>query len=207
VNYIEDNAHYTPHLPGCPDNGIHGITNCARCNEITTMPRPQPAAPALSISPAQPAKPVLASLPSRSGVWQRSYGPPATSPRPQALTTIPTRGRDTDDVHVGNIVYQALQRPKLLRGGEWQLSVLNNLVAAGFATLTIMKWNWRFALGAIFFGWGVQYLIRRLGRRDPKFWQKYTHTWGKPLIREPHGAPGAEAPAPRILPKQGWVIH
>ena len=28
-----------------------------------------------------------------------------------------------DDVEIGNVVYQSLQRPKLLRGGEWQLSV------------------------------------------------------------------------------------
>jgi type IV secretory pathway TrbD component len=171
------------------------------------MPRPQPAAPALSISPAPSPKPVLATLPSRSGVWQRSYGPPATSLRPQALTTIPNRGRDSGDVQVGNIVYQALQRPKLLRGGEWQLSVLNNLVAAGFALLTFMRWNWHFALGALFFGWPVQLLIRKLGRRDPKFWHKYQRTWRKPLIREPHGTPGAIAVAPRILPKPGWFIH
>jgi type IV secretory pathway TrbD component len=203
VDSIEDNAHYTPHLPGCPNNGIHGITVCDRCNEVTTMPRPTPAAPALSISPTRP-QPVTTQLPSRSGVWQRSYGPPATTPRPQ---TISTRSRNTDDFQVGNIVYQALQRPKLLRGGEWQLSVLNNLVAAGFGTLTIMKWDWHFAIGAVFFGWPVQYLIRRIGLRDPKFWQKYQRTWRKPLIREPHGTPGSEAPASRLLPKPGWFIH
>jgi type IV secretory pathway TrbD component len=206
VDSIEDNAHYTPHLPGCPNNGIHGITHCDRCDEITTMPRPQPAAPALSISPALP-KPIRTQPTMRAGVWQRAYGTPTTTPRPQALSTTFSRSRNGDDFQVGNVVYQALQRPKLLRGGEWQLSVLNNLVAAGFATLTIMRWNWHFALGAVFFGWGVQWLIRRLGRRDPKFWQKYQCTWRKPLIREPHGTPGAEAPAPRILPKPGWLIH
>ncbi|MBV8053924.1 MAG: VirB3 family type IV secretion system protein [Deltaproteobacteria bacterium] len=107
-----------------------------------------------------------------------------------------------------NIVYQSLQRPKLLRGGEWQLSVLNNLTAAGFAILSLMKWNWRFALGAIFFGWPVQWLIRVLGRRDPKFWQKYQRTWNKPLIREPHGyVHMTPAKPPRILPKAGWLTR
>jgi hypothetical protein len=70
----------------------------------------------------------------------------------------------------------------MLRGGEWQLSVVNNLVAAGFVVLTIITWNWRFLLGAMFFGWGVQWLIRVLGRHDPKWWRKYRRYSQQPAI-------------------------
>jgi type IV secretory pathway TrbD component len=101
-----------------------------------------------------------------------------------------------------NIVYQSLQRPKLLRGGEWQLSLMNNLLAAGFVTLALMSWNWRYLLGAMFFGWPVQWLIRVLGRRDPNWFQIYLRANRQPLIREPHGCPGHRpSRPPRLLPK------
>jgi len=112
-----------------------------------------------------------------------------------------------DEVEVGNIVHQSLQRPKLLRGGEWQLSVATNLLAAGFIVLTIMSWNWRFLPGALFFGGPIQWLLRVMADHDPKRWQKYVRTIGQPLIREPHGKPGDSAPAPRILPKPSLFIH
>ena len=202
---IEQDAHYTPHLPTCPNNGLHGITICDRCNDITNMDKPTPAAPALSISPP-PVQPILTTLPSRAGVWQRSYGAPAT--RSATPITTSTHHHEADDGSTyTNIVYQSLQRPKLLRGGEWQLSVANNLLAAGFGILTLMSWNWRYLIGAFFFGWPVQWMIRALGRRDPKFWQKYVRTWNQPLIREPHGSPDDSAPAPRILPAPGWFVH
>jgi len=73
-----------------------------------------------------------------------------------------------------------------LRGGEWQLSVCNNLLAAGFGTMALMSWNWRYLLGAALFGWPVQWLIRLLGRHDPQFRQVYFRATAKP---------------PRILPK------
>jgi type IV secretory pathway TrbD component len=145
-----------------PTTASTGITVCDLCNDM--MNKPTPAAPALSI-PRQRPQPALPLLPSRSSVWQRSYSPPATSPR---AALAPTINRDIGDVPVSNIVYQSLQRPKLLRGGEWQLSVLNNLVAAGFVILTIITWNPRFLFGALFFGWGIQWLIRVLGRHDPQ---------------------------------------
>jgi type IV secretory pathway TrbD component len=203
VPTIEDDAHYTPHLPGCPNNGIHGITICDRCNDM--MNKPTPAAPALSIRPQRPQQP-MTTLPSPSSTWQRSYGPPTASPRAVLTPTISRHGSD-GGVQVSNIVYQSLQRPKMLRGGEWQLSVVNNLVAAGFMILTIITWNWRFLLGAVFFGWGVQWLIRLLGRHDPKWWRKYRRYSQQPAIREPHGHPEHSALAPRILPKPSLFVH
>jgi type IV secretory pathway TrbD component len=192
---IEEDAHYTVHLPDCPYNGIHGIVTCAFCNELTN--KSVPAAPA----PRKLAK----SLPSaRSTTRQPSYAPRAATP---LATLAPGLSRYDDNVEAWNPVYQSLQRPKLLRGGEWQLSVVNNLVAAGFVILTIMTWNWRFLLGAIWFGWAVQWLIRLLGRHDPKWWHKYLRYNRQPLVREPHGHPERSAPAPRILPKKDWLIH
>jgi len=192
---IEDDAHYIPHLPGCPNNGIHGITVCNLCSDMTN--KPTPAAPALSIQPQQQVR--KTTLPGRVSTWQRSYGRPSTSPV-SSISRV-TVGRDTGEIQVGNIVYQSLQRPKLLRGGEWQLSVVNNLLAGGFVVLTIITWRWRFLLGGLFFGFGVQWLIRLLGRHDPRWWHKYLRYGRQPLVREPHGHPNHTAAAPRILPK------
>jgi type IV secretory pathway TrbD component len=200
---IEDDAHYTPHLAGCPNNDIHGITVCDRCNDI--MNKPTPAAPVLSVQPYRLQQPTT-TLPSKSSTWQRSYSPPTAAPAMGSTLSRPT-SRDSGDIQVANIVYQSLQRPKLLRGGEWQLSVVNNLVAAGFVILTIITWNWRFLLGAAFFGWGVQWLIRVLGRHDPKWWRKYRRYSQQLAIREPHGHPDHSAPAPRILPKPSLLVH
>jgi type IV secretory pathway TrbD component len=201
VPTIEDDAHYTPHLPGCPNNGIHGIVTCLLCKDM--MDKPTPAAPAVSI-PKQPTQPTLPSLPARSNVWQRSYGP--LTGTPTAPTPVIARYSGNADVQAHNIVYTSLQRAKLLRGGEWQLSVLNNLTAAGFVMLTIMTWNWRFLLGGLFFGLPVQWLLRVLGRRDPKWWRKYRRYNQRPFIREPHGCPDQSAPPPRILPKETWFV-
>ena len=181
-------------------------------------PRPRPASPGVSIQPEVPKTDFSAYLPKPASAWQRKYpaalttragNVPARSPASHSMF-IPSRASG-GDYPVGNIVYQSLQRPKLLRGGEWQLSVTNNLVAAAFLTLTIITWNWHFILGAVFFGWPVQWLIRVLANEraggDPKLWQKYLRTVGQPLIREPHGKPDESAPPPRILPKQSFFIH
>jgi type IV secretory pathway TrbD component len=198
---IEHDAHFTPHLPSCSLNGIHGIVTCPYCNEF--MNQPTPAAPAVSI-PAQRPQASLPALPSRANVWQRSYGPPAAVP---SAASTGFRYGGGYDVQVWNVVYQSLQRPKLLRGAEWELSVLNNLLAAGFVIMTVMTWNWRFLLGAVFFGMAVQWLLRVLGRKDPHWWRKYRRYSQRPLIREPHGHPDQSAPPPRILPKEDWIIR
>jgi type IV secretory pathway TrbD component len=85
--------------------------------------------------------------------------------------------------------------------------MLNNLIAGGFVVLTIMKWNLYFLPGAVFFGYIVQRGIRVLGKRDPQFWRIYMRYRSRPLVREAYGAPGATAPAPRILPKPGLFVH
>jgi type IV secretory pathway TrbD component len=179
------------------------------------VPRPRPASPAASIQPETAKTDFSAYLPKPGSAWQRTYPTALTTRAGNALAPslanrpafVPSPRGSASQYAVGNIVYQSLQRPKLLRGGEWQLSVTNNLVAAGFAVLTLITWNWHFILGAAFFGWPVQWLIRVLGRHDPKFWRKYLRSVRQPLIREPHGSPNESAPALRILPKQSFFIH
>jgi hypothetical protein len=79
---------------------------------------------------------------------------------------------------------------------------MNNLMAAGIGTMAVVTWNWRLLLGAAFFAWPVQWLIRVLGRHDPQFWQIYFRTRQHPLIREAHGHPYDQpVTPPRILPK------
>jgi type IV secretory pathway TrbD component len=165
------------------------------------MNNQRPAAPAASLPATKPADSIVA-LPDKSVTWQRTYAP-TRSPAPAISAPATSWAHSSaNGYQVGNIVHQSLQRPKLLRGGEWQLSMINNLLAAGFGILTLMTWNWRFLLGALFFGWPVQWLIRMLGRDDPLYWQIYLRTRKRPLIREPHGDPrDHQAAPPRILPR------
>jgi type IV secretory pathway TrbD component len=173
-------------------------------------PQPRPAAPAVTV-PAEHA-PATAPAATPSTVWRRNHHQQLSTPSPAIAATpmpfSPGSGRGGDpDAPIGSIVYQSLQRPHLLRGGEWQLSVATNLLAAAFIVLAIMSWNWRFLPGALFFGGPIQWLLRVMADHDPKRWQKYVRTIGQPLIREPHGKPGETAPAPALLPKPTWFIH
>jgi type IV secretory pathway TrbD component len=171
-------------------------------------PRPRPASPAVSVQPEP--TPTVAP-PTTPKVWQRQHRQSLATRTSQAAapampTMLPPRG-SVADVDIGNRVHQSLQRPKLLRGGEWQLSLMTNLIAAGFVILAIMQWNWRFLPGALVFGGLIQWVLRVLANHDPKRWQKYMCTHNQPLVREPHGKPGDTAPAPRILPKPSLFIH
>ena len=168
-------------------------------------PRIQPATAAASV-PSEPVSTPTVSTSRQQAQQLATRTANAVMPAaPIAIARNP--GASADDVEIGNIVYQSLQRPKLLRGGEWQLSMATNLIAAGFVILAIMQWNWRFLPGALFFGGPIQWLLRVLADRDPKYWQKYIRSIGQPLIRKAHGKPGESAPAPRILPKPSWFIH
>lgn len=117
------------------------------------------------------------------------------------------RGGNPADIVVGNVVYKSLQMPKLLRGGEWQLSVMTNLIASAFLILAIMGWNWRMLPGALFFGGPVQWLLRMMAQRDPRRWQKYLLSIRKPLILYAGGKPSEDAPIPQIMPKPSLFVH
>jgi type IV secretory pathway TrbD component len=90
------------------------------------------------------------------------------------------------DLPEGNIVYQSLQRPKLLRGAEWQYSMINNLVAGFLVLFAITGWNWHLLLAAAILGGPVQWLLRMLSRHDPQFFAVYFRSQRHPLIRHPN---------------------
>jgi hypothetical protein len=81
------------------------------------------------------------------------------------------------------------------------------LTASAFGLLAFMTWQWEPLVGALFFGWPVQSLIRMMGREDPQWTQIYRLARAQPLIREPHGlAFTREVRPPRILPKPSkWL--
>jgi hypothetical protein len=76
--------------------------------------------------------------------------------------------------------------------------MVNNLMAARLGTMAIVTWNWRFLIGAAFFAWPVQWLIRMLGRHDPQFWQIYFRTRQRPLLRPTHHTATHPAQAPQV---------
>jgi type IV secretory pathway TrbD component len=90
------------------------------------------------------------------------------------------------DAPEGNVVYQSLQRPKLLRGAEWQYSMINNLLAGFLVLFAITGWNWHLLLAAAILGGPVQWLLRMLSRHDPQFFAVYFRSQRHPLRREPN---------------------
>lgn len=171
-------------------------------------PPPRPTVP--PGIPSDATVPPAGTIPPSSNTYQRQQAQQlatrVTGSNTPAFRPSVTRSVGTD-VQVGNVVYQSLQRPKLLCGGEWQLSMVTNLIAAAFVILAIMQWNWRMLPGALFFGGPVQWLLRRLAEHDPKYWIKYLHTINQPLIHQAHGKPDESAPVPQILPKPSLFVH
>jgi len=86
----------------------------------------------------------------------------------------------------GNILYTALQRPKLLRGGEWRLAMINHIVAVCCCIQAISQRNWRWLVLAALLFWPVQWLIRLLSKHDAQFFEVYRRAIRHPLIREPN---------------------
>lgn len=188
-------------MSGCPNNGLAGMVHCTFCEDRKSL--------TYTGGSGFGASGAAGSLPTGITMGGASAGRPLVTTAGSNIIVVNQAGSvgRPQQGQTHNIVYQALQRPKLLRGGEWQLSVLNNLIAAAFIMLTIMTWNIRFLVGAVYFGWCVQWLIRVLGRHDPKWWQKYIRYMQRPRVREPHGHPEHFSPPPQLLPKPGWVTQ
>ncbi|MBV8362150.1 MAG: hypothetical protein JO189_30085 [Deltaproteobacteria bacterium] len=73
-------------------------------------------------------------------------------------------------------------------GGESGLSLLNNVCGVGlFGFLAIMHLDWRWLIGALFFGGPVQWLIRLLARIDPQYSEVHARAIAQPAMLEPHG--------------------
>src|SRR5690348_17101150 len=112
-----------------------------------------PASPALgrdvtssTKAPTVPAKPALNSV-----HWpKRSAPPPATrtfnAPAPSSTShpaTYSSMLGSTIEQPAGNHVYQSLQRPHLLWGGERELSLINAMVVTLLATIGLVGFNLR----------------------------------------------------------------
>jgi len=104
-------------------------------------------------------------------------------------------------------VYLALTRPKLKRGAEWKLTVVNGLFALLMLITALMSHAWWVLGAAAFFYWPGQWILRQAAKHDPQWLAVYTRALSHPLVREPHGYAFTRdsKPRPIILPASRWV--
>src|SRR5689334_22963872 len=142
-----------------------------------------PASPALGLAvtsstkaPTVPAKPASNSVhwPKRSAPVPatRTFNAPALSSTslPASYSSMPG---STSEQPAGNKVYQSLQRPHLLWGGERELSLINAMLVTVFTTFGLVGFNLRLLAYAAFFAFPVQWLIRMLSQADPDYLKNY----------------------------------
>lgn len=98
-----------------------------------------------------------------------------------AITSSPTNGARTHK----HPVFTALQQPKLLMGGELELSRINITITMLLALIAFMTLNWHLAVVAVLFGGPVQCAIRILSEDDPDYVKTYLEALSYPHIREP----------------------
>ena len=84
-----------------------------------------------------------------------------------------------------HVVYQSLQIPKLLMGGELELSRFNITVTGILAMIGVMHLNWHLVLMAVLFGGPVQWAIRMLSDEDPDYVKTYIEGLSCPHLRSP----------------------
>jgi type IV secretory pathway TrbD component len=82
-------------------------------------------------------------------------------------------------------VFQALQRDKLLMGGERELSQINVTITMVLGLIALMTLNWHLAVVAVLFGGPVQWAIRILSEEDPDYVKTYLEALSYPHLREP----------------------
>ncbi len=104
-------------------------------------------------------------------------------------------------------VYLALTRPKLKRGAEWKLTVVNGLFALLMLITALMSHAWWVLGAAAFFYWPGQWILRQAAKHDPQWLAVYTRALSHPLVREPHGYAFTRdsKPRPIIPPASRWV--
>jgi type IV secretory pathway TrbD component len=96
---------------------------------------------------------------------------------PPSTTSSPTLGKHR--------VFQALQRDKLLMGGERELSQINVTITMVLGLIAFMTLNWHLALVAVLFGGPVQCAIRILSEDDPDYVKTYLEALVTPHVRKP----------------------
>jgi type IV secretory pathway TrbD component len=83
-------------------------------------------------------------------------------------------------------VYQSLQRPKLLLGGEWEAALINMYATLIFMVLALFSLNWRMALLSLFCGTCLQWGLRVFAQKDPDYFKRLLEAIRHPHIREPN---------------------
>ena len=174
------------------DRGDHYLSNnawassgdgVASDNWELTGGRPRPSAsPALSPVPpkaAPPAPRLPGSVKSNKPLSASPHRPLPQIPRnAPSMTTSSTQGSK-------HRVFQALQRDKLLMGGEMELSRINVTITMVLGLIALMTMNWHLAVVAALFGGPVQWAIRILSEDDPDYVKTYLEALVTPHIREP----------------------
>ena len=146
--------------------------------------RPRPASPSLSSVPREPVPPPVTRLPGSVKVNK----PVSKSPQrslPQTSIASTSARTATASAPGRHRVFQALQRDKLLMGGERELSQINVTITMVLGLIALMTLNWHLALVAVLFGGPVQWAIRMLSEDDPDYVKTYLEGLSCPHLREP----------------------
>jgi type IV secretory pathway TrbD component len=152
------------------------------------MKSPSSAAPALSVNTTTSQAPGVVSLPLRSDQYKKPYSPVRvmTIPSGQESYSNDTLTRTSYQSGYGHVVYQALQRDKLLRGGEERLSLAIMFIATICGVLAVHLWS-PYLLGlTVIWAWPVQWGAKRLAAHDPQYFAILLRAIKHPLMREPH---------------------
>ena len=83
------------------------------------------------------------------------------------------------------MVFQSLQRPKLLMGCELELAKLTITVTVLLFLFAVMKFSLDYLLMAFIFGGPVMWVLRILSEQDPDYAKVYVEALQIPHVREP----------------------
>jgi type IV secretory pathway TrbD component len=173
-HYLSNNAWASPNMWDRADDGGGA--------------KPRPAAPALSLVSG---KPPAAPIPRQPGSVTALPPVKPVGAKPETLTTsAPSMMAAPTSAAYGtrsykHRVFQALQREKLLMGGERELSQINITFTLLLGLVAFMFLNWHFALIALLFGGPVQIGIRILSEEDPDYTKTYLEALRIPHLRSP----------------------
>jgi type IV secretory pathway TrbD component len=150
------------------------------------MPRPTPAAPAVSLT-SNDREVVPTARPTGSVTWnpQSILKAAAKAPRTHAPSSASPSMAPSSTRGTGHRVYQSLQREKLLTGCERELGQANITVTVLLALLGLMRFDWHLLVVAFIFGGPVQWALRMYGGLDPDHFKTYLEALSIPHLRRP----------------------
>ena len=111
-----------------------------------------------------------------------------------AIRTLPSRDRFSSNAAIEpgfyrlgskHMVFQSLQRPKLLMGCELELAKLAITVTVLLFLFAVMKFSLDYLLMAFIFGGPVMWVLRMLSEQDPDYAKVYVEALQISHVREP----------------------